>query len=379
MTEERPNFEARPHWFRASFPRGRVSRACKLLRNYFPGEPEYKSKGYYEYDRGFQISGVQAYVFYDKEDESNDVRADRIHQSRDLIEVRGSALDLLEGPAVFDLYFEMQALECLGRRLDNAVDDHYRSVEVSTVRNAWRKGNVSGYKRVKPDGAEWETSDGYPIKIGDSIRFGKGDKQKIVYCKKSESDGEYPGVRWEDKRFGEHADIVFQDLLQSKTVDAFYDKVAAWAMATIDFRDRSKIDSRGNWSRCPQLRWWRKLRKNFQQANVRSTTKPFCIDRWTRWHSNAAARGLALYAERNGMEATFDYLLSVIRAGQDRLTDRERNAVKRSLEDRRKFVLEMQAAQYAHDTSQATRELEASHYDEVAEFFYHQGKEDLAI
>lgn len=145
-------------------------------------------------------------------------------------------------------------LDCT--RLDIALDDHNKFIELGKITEAREAGNYFNASRWQEYRSGKRGQD-----EGISIYFGspQSDKRLCIYDKGQESNGRIQGNRWEGRFRRKAAKQVLLSWLntynENRQVTARF--LQNTVLGIVDFRDRLSDDA--NRDRCPQLPWYRAL------------------------------------------------------------------------------------------------------------------------
>lgn len=211
-------------------------------------------------------------------------------------------------------------------RVDVALDDHEKFIELGKITEALKKGNFFNASET-----DYQESGKRGKNKGITLYFGspKSDKRLCIYDKTIQSLGKMLGNRWEARfRRGAARAALYEWIeanLHSEETTARWCKNVV--VGLIDFRDRSIDDANRN--RCEVLDWFSsfcdELRAN--PARIRVGIQPATVQKSIDWVIKAVAPSLALI--RSIITTDFQqFLQESIQAGGDRLSAVKRNLIK---------------------------------------------------
>jgi len=210
-------------------------------------------------------------------------------------------------------------------RIDIALDDHLRFIDLGKVTDAYISGNYfnSSEGEVIISGRRSQDR-------GVSVYFGSksSDKRAIFYDKAIESAGKQTGIRLEGRFMRKAARATLYQWIENATDEE--KDVGQWmqnvCVGLVDFRDRTSDDP--NRARCPVLNWWSafldKLRANPIRIRVPAIAQT--AQRSIDWVEKSVAPTLALL--KSVLNSDFeDFLTAAISEGGKRLSNVRRQLI----------------------------------------------------
>ncbi len=274
--------ELKVDWLNLVFPASNREAVLDLVRPML-GDCEDKPTGMHYYSRsaGWEVGAVLAWT---------------PGGEHFLLSLNGDSMNFFPLPVLFAFCNAACALRGKCTRLDIAYDDFARRVPMDTIRQAAEAGNFNHF-RVWSD--QKETKRGKGI-TGDSLTFGRKGKegsglQVFIYDKALESKGTINSIRFEARYFKEKADLIFDCLISSFTIEAFECKLKNYVGGSIDFVERGIHRHK---DRMPRLSWWQQIVDDLGQARVvvRKVIPPL-EETVMNWIKPAVMPILALVAE----------------------------------------------------------------------------------
>jgi len=270
---------------------------------------------------GFGIRGTR--VYYDSGCANSDVP---VRSPQIKIVASGSVVSSVDQSAIaIWLRGRMykNALDCT--RIDVALDDHLRFIDLRKVTEAYISGNffnssegeliISG-KRTKDRGV--------------SIYFGakSSDKRAVFYDKAIESKGRQTGIRLEGRFMRQSARHALYQWIEKSTNEE--EDVSKWmqdiCIGLVDFRDRSGNDP--NRARCPLLPWFAALAAKLcaSPARIRVPAPVQTAQKSIEWVKKSVAPTLSLL--KAVMKSGFnDFLTTAIADGGTKLSNVRRRLI----------------------------------------------------
>lgn len=207
-------------------------------------------------------------------------------------------------------------------RIDIALDDHEKIIELGKITEAHKQGNFFNAS----DSAYHESGKrGQPI--GVTLYFGstKSDKRLCIYDKTIESNGRINGNRWEAR---------FRRLAAGEALKQWIDvsidetkDLTRWfsdcVTGVIDFRDRSGDDP--NRCRCPRLPWYTRLLSALRSTpiRIRVAAPVQSVQKTIKWIGKSVAPSLAIL--KRVLKGDFPaYLDGMISEGGEKISNVKR-------------------------------------------------------
>jgi hypothetical protein len=152
-------------------------------------------------------------------------------------------LDLAEARDVLRL-LDCYRFNCT--RLDDALDDYSKSIDIDQLRQALYSGNYYGFRKK----AEINNFDDG----GFTFYFGKrtSDKMLRFYNKEAESEGAVDCHRWELELRDDRAKVAFKMLQEDCSLEDMAARMAQMVVGAVDFCYKTTIRR----SRSAKLEWW---------------------------------------------------------------------------------------------------------------------------
>jgi hypothetical protein len=144
-------------------------------------------------------------------------------------------------------YRNLRQLRC--SRIDLAVDDFAKHLQLNQIEQEISDGNYSGFKKAKVIENFGESHNGWSVYMGSR----SGEKMVRAYNKCAESKGLIDSHRWEVEYKGETADAVYRMVLEFPEEQADYQRsIINLATSAVSFVE--KLDK--NISRNTLVEWW---------------------------------------------------------------------------------------------------------------------------
>ncbi len=170
-----------------------------------------------------------------------------------LLSLTGDALGRTSGASIHRLAQWLREWGLRATRLDVALDDLDKALDLDLIRQACADGNHAGFKSFS---SRRDTSSGQVV--GDSCYMGSAgsDHRVTAYDKSLQTKGQIDSIRLESRLRDELADIVFaeyceMDAAQLHTGGAAF--LASIPLGKVNFVDRGSGDRLG---RMRRLDWW---------------------------------------------------------------------------------------------------------------------------
>jgi len=273
-------------WLQGTVAQEHLKALCDYLSERFGPDSEKLKYGHYRYDRQRVWHPYDVYVFYD----SDAGKCQAIHDGRVTIQIKASALNVLDAKALFCMCHDLhEQFHFRATRIDLCFDDYQRIISPHEVAEVAAEGNFTGFRKYDPRAPRRISGE----LIGDSVYFGTRGKNGAGrylrnYDKKLESKGEIDSVRWEVEFSKDMADAVMSMLAMVEGLEEFAGVIGKLIGGSIDFidRDGTHID------RMERLEFWQRIIDLLGCVKLRKPKPIKTLDKVKTWVKNSVMPSL---------------------------------------------------------------------------------------
>jgi DNA relaxase NicK len=232
------------------------------------------------------------------------------------LSISGGALSHIKKRRLTKLLRYIRASGAKCTRLDWAIDDFDRSLNLDDILTACKEGNYSGFLRyssIESWDGKWGT--GRTLYLGSS----QADKMIRVYDKNVESKGKVPSIRLEGQYRDGYAEAMWQALCGCIDGRGGYNgKLNSFCVGGIDFIER-KSSVR---SRCPRLQWWAEWIEKLGGSSRMSVPKvQTLVSDKKRWIEKQVVGTLAVLRKVMGTVESIEWLSNAIAKKAENMSD----------------------------------------------------------
>ncbi len=309
------------HWLRISVARQYLPRLRTVIDAFFDKSTS-DGYGLWSYDSRYIWSNGTS-LNYDHEIE----RSDSVHRGKVTLDIPGKALDQVE-----DLQFFLNSLSYFNpvcTRIDIFFDDYQRSITPNELNKIAKKKDVSGFLMIHHKESRVGVAGKNETRLThDELSFGRRGqngcgKYLRVYDKDLESKGEKNCIRWEIEFTKKRADLVFQKLCETRSIDAFATLCGALIGGSINFVHRNNDK---NISRLTVYDFWQEILDVLGSVVIRTVSEKTDIEGKYNFIYRQVSPTLALLREVFVDEVDFFcWLNDVIDEGELRMSKAQIN------------------------------------------------------
>ena len=247
------------HWLRISISRKHLTNLRNFCNVYF-GASTKDGYGLWSYDSRYSWPNKASLNF-----DSDSTRSEMVHGGKATLDIPGSALDRIEKADLNLFLLSLRQFNPTATRIDIFFDDYIRFITPAQLSKVAGKNNYSGFRHSQvKQSFKQNIPKGEADLLHDEIDFGRrgqngSGKYLRCYDKNLETDGEKNCVRWEVEFTKERAQIIFDQISQITSIDAFATLCGSLVAGCITFVHRC---SEKNIGRLPVYKFWEKIYNN---------------------------------------------------------------------------------------------------------------------
>lgn len=233
------------------------------------------------------------------------------------LEVTGKPLNHIRSERLHQFCREIYSLGLMASRLDWAIDDYSKRLDLNEIEKAGDNDNYVGFHTFDKQKSKKKKSD----KIGSTLYFGstQSDKRIRFYDKSVESLGVVNSIRMEGQFRSEIAYAYWREYCEAESVEAASKKLSKMLVGNIRFIERD--DDRTN--RAKILEWWSEFVDAVGGSIKVSVPRlqPMISDK-IRWVETQVAATIGVIFRCQGFDRGLHWLEAVIRRAISRHTHR---------------------------------------------------------
>lgn len=199
-------------------------------------------------------------------------------------------------------------------RIDIAIDDFLKHLNVSQIEQEIREGNYSGFQKSSVIENFGSKHNGWTVYLGSR----SGEKMVRIYDKNAESDGKINSIRWETEFKGDTANAVYHLLLEfPDDAQKYQAKLIHLAVSCVSFME--KLDK--NVSRNQLVEWWSDWLKFLKAVDfkVRVARIKTTIEKKREWVKRSVSKSIAMLKVAMADKEFTKYMADILEFGKAKI------------------------------------------------------------
>ena len=314
------------HWLRISVSRKHLQSLRDYCNVYF-GASTKDGYGLWSYDTRYSWPNKASLNF-----DADSARSDMVHGGKITLDVPGSALDRIEKADLSLFLLSLRQFKPTATRIDVFFDDYSRLITPDQLSKIAGKNHYSGFRHSQvKQSFKQNIKKGKADLLHDEVDFGRrgqngSGKYMRCYDKNLETDGEKNCVRWEVEFTKERAQIIFDQISQITSIDAFATLCGALVAGCITFVHRC---SEKNIARLSVYKFWEKIKDLLGTLVIRVPSHKTNLSGKYEWVYRQVSPTLACLRDTFVTDSYFlTWLFDVLDGGKDNMSQTQLNIAK---------------------------------------------------